>query len=91
MHDTSLLKMKVDRLSHKAIVSADAIVTQHNLLSSATDAERAATLSRLLDWLNGPRLLAADALAKLESALQPRDSTGALDRREAALLESSPD
>lgn len=91
MHKISLLKMKADRLSREAVVSADDIVTQHNLFSSATDVQRMETLGRLLDWMNGPRLLAMEALKELEEAIQPRDSVGALEQLRATLREASVD
>lgn len=42
----------------EALQLADGIITQHNLLSTASEQDRCDTLNRLFDWFNGPRLAA---------------------------------
>lgn len=42
----------------EALEQAGDIVQQANLLSTASDADRRATIQRLVNWLNGPRLAA---------------------------------
>jgi hypothetical protein len=48
--------MNLEKIMLNALRSAGEVVQQHNLLSTATEAERKDTISRHIDWWNNTAL-----------------------------------
>lgn len=64
--------MNLEAIMKNALAAAGEVVQQHNLLSTASDEERKATISRHIDWWNHTAL---PALELAETRKEGRDAT----------------